>query len=94
MIRQDRIPDRDMTRDALVEPPVREDAERSRQVLFSVEPFLLQRRELGVLSDLELFARHGHAQGADALVAGGAVVDDGGGGGHGGDLFSGFFWVT
>lgn len=82
MIRQDRIPDRYMSRDSLVEPPVREGPECGRQVLLPVQPLLLERRELGVLPDLELLAGHGLAQGADALVAGAAVVEDGGGGVH------------
>ena len=48
MVCENRIPDRDVSSNTLVETPVSEDTEGCCQMLFSVDSFFEERVELGV----------------------------------------------
>lgn len=56
MIPKNRVSNTDMASDALVEAPIREDAERGGEMLLAVQTLLLQRVELRVRADLQLLA--------------------------------------
>lgn len=77
MIRQDRIPNRDVSGDTFIETPVGEDPKSARQMLLAVLTLLLERLELGIFPDLEFLARGGLAECTCSLVGRRGLIEDG-----------------
>lgn len=71
MVRPHRISYADMSGDTLVKASFCKYSICRREMLFPIQPFILQALECGILSYLERFTRAGAAHGCDGLVIGG-----------------------
>lgn len=79
MIRQNRIPHTDMTRHSLVKTPLGKNPVRRCEMLFAIEPLLLEGVEFGVRPDLEGTAIFSAAEGAVDFVGLGFGLECAGG---------------